>query len=135
MPDLFEKENSTVPEVPMVVLVVLALFTFNLFASGICHASWHGMSDLKQFHTHGHRNADNGAPRLVACIEKRNTGGYHLHHCSIFDSCVKAPEQQVVRHQEVRPAPPGPDLSCPGSPVPVPADFHAWLVYRGPPAR
>lgn len=35
----------------MVVHWVTALFTFNFFASGIYHASWHAMSDIRHFHT------------------------------------------------------------------------------------
>lgn len=119
----------------MVVLWVTALFTFNFFASGMCHASWHAMSDIKHFHTHGHRDPDSGASHPVVSIEKRSTGEHHQHPCPFFDACVKAPGQQDVRKEEVRPAPSGPDLSCPRCQARVSTDFHAPLLYRGPPVE
>jgi hypothetical protein len=118
----------------LVMLWVAALFVFNIFAAGMCHASWHGMADLKHFHTHGHRDANKGPSHPGVCIENRETGEHHHHHCPFFDACAKAPRQQVFHSDRVVPLPPGPDMASPRCQAPVPDYFHTPLVYRGPPA-
>ena len=115
------------------MFLVLVLFSFNVFATGLCHASWHSMSDLKHFHTHGHRNVDKSRCHSLVRFERRDAGGYHHYSCPFFDACAKAPRQQIFHGDRVMPVPTGPDMACPRHQAPVPDYFHTSLVYRGPP--